>query len=320
MNDGIGCMWAGLCSQVEVMCPVQHAREMLHVGMHVSPLPWFLLQANQVRVKEGKHTSLPRSVHSLSIAKTSAVPPRGHTWQPGTMSGNSGTQRQGTQAHPSVDMPWGLLTTVPAMGKWHRQKGLIALDLNPSRRKTLWTKPGLRGVAAGVGRNIAVEGGAGPSSGGYHDDRTSKQRGRVLSYHSTLSIALMCCQTPFIMGTFKIEPQVCYASWITSDWGRSGGTTSWMVKHTSNSVMWAQTTTWSPWGCSWASWSPNHVPRSGMTGKHPQWPWPWQQYGGGEEILPAAGQGRKSAEINTGDSLLQMKRWPGCVCPWWIES
>ncbi|XP_034053142.1 craniofacial development protein 2-like [Gymnodraco acuticeps] len=56
---------------------------------------------------------------------------------------------------------------------------------------------------AGVRRNIAADGGAGPPSGGQHDDRTPNQQGRVLSDHSTPSNALMRCRRPFVMGTFN---------------------------------------------------------------------------------------------------------------------
>ncbi|XP_075333123.1 uncharacterized protein LOC142391235 [Odontesthes bonariensis] len=59
---------------------------------------------------------------------------------------------------------------------------------------------------AGVHRNIAADSGAGPPSGGHHDDRTSNARtvtGRVLSDHSTPSNALMRCRRPFVMGTIN---------------------------------------------------------------------------------------------------------------------
>lgn len=58
----------------------------------------------------------------------------------------------------------------------------------------------------GVHRNIETDGGAGPPSGRHYDDRTSNPGivpGRVLSDHSTPSIALMCCWRPFVMGTFN---------------------------------------------------------------------------------------------------------------------
>ncbi|KAJ4943537.1 hypothetical protein JOQ06_006037 [Pogonophryne albipinna] len=57
--------------------------------------------------------------------------------------------------------------------------------------------------AAGVRRNIAADGGAGPPSGGQHDDNTLNPQGRVLSDHSTPSDALMRCRRPFVMGTFN---------------------------------------------------------------------------------------------------------------------
>ncbi|KAJ4927630.1 hypothetical protein JOQ06_015437 [Pogonophryne albipinna] len=47
--------------------------------------------------------------------------------------------------------------------------------------------------AVGVRRNIATDGGAGPPSGGQHDDKTLNPQGRVLSDHSTPSDALMHC-------------------------------------------------------------------------------------------------------------------------------
>ncbi|XP_033968473.1 craniofacial development protein 2-like, partial [Pseudochaenichthys georgianus] len=56
---------------------------------------------------------------------------------------------------------------------------------------------------AGVRRNIAADGGAGPPSGGQHDDRTPNQQGGVLSDHSTPSNALMRYRSPFVMGTFN---------------------------------------------------------------------------------------------------------------------
>ena len=62
---------------------------------------------------------------------------------------------------------------------------------------------------AGVHRNTAADGGAGPPLGWHYDDRTSNPRGvinpqgRVLSDHSTLSKALLRCRRPFIMGTFN---------------------------------------------------------------------------------------------------------------------
>ncbi|KAJ4938949.1 hypothetical protein JOQ06_028414 [Pogonophryne albipinna] len=57
--------------------------------------------------------------------------------------------------------------------------------------------------AAGVRRNIAADGGAGPPSGGQHDDNTLNPQGRVLSDHSTPSDALMRCRRTFVMGTFN---------------------------------------------------------------------------------------------------------------------
>ncbi|KAJ4929967.1 hypothetical protein JOQ06_018983 [Pogonophryne albipinna] len=57
--------------------------------------------------------------------------------------------------------------------------------------------------AAGVRRNIAADGGAGPPSGGQHDDKTLNPQGRVLSDHSTPSDALMRCWRPFVIGTFN---------------------------------------------------------------------------------------------------------------------
>ncbi|XP_035279961.1 uncharacterized protein LOC118230765 [Anguilla anguilla] len=56
---------------------------------------------------------------------------------------------------------------------------------------------------AGVHRNHAANGGAGPPPGGQHDDGTPKPKGRVHSDYSTRSNALMCCRRPFIMGTFN---------------------------------------------------------------------------------------------------------------------
>ncbi|KAK1902375.1 Craniofacial development protein 2 [Dissostichus eleginoides] len=69
--------------------------------------------------------------------------------------------------------------------------------------------------AAGVRRNIAADGGAGPPSGGQHDDRTPNQLGRVLSDHSTPSNALMRCRRPFVMGTFNAV-QVERCTFITA--------------------------------------------------------------------------------------------------------
>lgn len=57
--------------------------------------------------------------------------------------------------------------------------------------------------AAGVRKNIAADGGAGPPPGGRYDDRTSNPQGRVLSDHSTPSNALMHWRRPFVMGTFN---------------------------------------------------------------------------------------------------------------------
>ncbi|KAJ4927670.1 hypothetical protein JOQ06_015475 [Pogonophryne albipinna] len=54
--------------------------------------------------------------------------------------------------------------------------------------------------ATGVRRNIATDGGAGPPSGGQHDDKTLNPQGRVLSDHSTPSDALMRCRRPFFSG------------------------------------------------------------------------------------------------------------------------
>ncbi|KAJ8373004.1 hypothetical protein AAFF_G00272410 [Aldrovandia affinis] len=57
--------------------------------------------------------------------------------------------------------------------------------------------------AAGVRRNIAADGGAGPPPGGQHDDWTPNPQGRVQSDHSTPSNALLRCRRPFVMGTFN---------------------------------------------------------------------------------------------------------------------
>ncbi|KAJ8355109.1 hypothetical protein AAFF_G00098000 [Aldrovandia affinis] len=57
--------------------------------------------------------------------------------------------------------------------------------------------------AAGVRRNIAADGGAGPPPGGQHDDWTPNPQGRVQSDHSTPSNALLRCWRPFVMGTFN---------------------------------------------------------------------------------------------------------------------
>ncbi|KAJ8406462.1 hypothetical protein AAFF_G00300360 [Aldrovandia affinis] len=57
--------------------------------------------------------------------------------------------------------------------------------------------------AAGVRKNIAADGGAGPPPGGQHDDRTPNLQGRVQSDHSTPSNALLRCRRPFVMGTFN---------------------------------------------------------------------------------------------------------------------
>ncbi|KAJ8399549.1 hypothetical protein AAFF_G00409600 [Aldrovandia affinis] len=56
---------------------------------------------------------------------------------------------------------------------------------------------------AGVHRNHAADGGAGPPNGGQHDDETPNPEGRVKSDHSTPSNALLRCRRPFIMGTFN---------------------------------------------------------------------------------------------------------------------
>ena len=61
--------------------------------------------------------------------------------------------------------------------------------------------PNLILPVAGVHRNIAEEGGAGPPPRGHYDDRTVNPQGGVLSDHSTPSKALMHCRRPFIMGT-----------------------------------------------------------------------------------------------------------------------
>ncbi|XP_056102439.1 craniofacial development protein 2-like [Rhinichthys klamathensis goyatoka] len=59
---------------------------------------------------------------------------------------------------------------------------------------------------AGVRRNIAADGGAGPPPGGHHDNGTLNPGivpGRVLSDHITPSNALMRCRRPVVMGTFN---------------------------------------------------------------------------------------------------------------------
>ncbi|XP_029312544.1 craniofacial development protein 2-like [Cottoperca gobio] len=57
--------------------------------------------------------------------------------------------------------------------------------------------------AAGVRRNQAADGGAGPLPGGQYDDRTANPDVRVLSDHSTRSKALLRCRRPFTMGSFN---------------------------------------------------------------------------------------------------------------------
>ncbi|KAJ8393714.1 hypothetical protein AAFF_G00057670 [Aldrovandia affinis] len=56
---------------------------------------------------------------------------------------------------------------------------------------------------AGVHRNHAADGGAGPPNGKQHDDETPNPEGRVKSDHSTPSNALLRCRRPFIMGTIN---------------------------------------------------------------------------------------------------------------------
>lgn len=58
-------------------------------------------------------------------------------------------------------------------------------------------------LAAGVRRNTAADGGAGPPPRGHYDDRTLNPRRRVLSDHSTPSNALLRCPRPLLMGTFN---------------------------------------------------------------------------------------------------------------------
>ena len=60
--------------------------------------------------------------------------------------------------------------------------------------------------AAGVRRNHAADGGAGPPSGGHYDDWTPNpllRGGRVQSDHSPLSNALLRCRRPCIMATYN---------------------------------------------------------------------------------------------------------------------
>ena len=81
--------------------------------------------------------------------------------------------------------------------------------------------------AAGVRRNIAADGGAGPPSGGHYDDRASNPGiapGRVLSDHSTPSNALMRCRRPFVMGTFNActareEARLMEVAHCAEEWG-----------------------------------------------------------------------------------------------------
>lgn len=83
--------------QAVVMCLMQHAREPLHVGMHVM-YPPTLACGQPIQLKEDECEILPRSVYTLSFIKTFTLPLCGKFSVTGSLANScwigSGSQKQ----------------------------------------------------------------------------------------------------------------------------------------------------------------------------------------------------------------------------------